>query len=864
MTIKSRLLASSALMIGGLGLVGALGIYATTTIKSSIDQLTSSSTPLQIKTTELQKNIESLSGALLRLAVSNDAADVKQLTAEIDGSKRAVDHGTSEIKALSSSGAAGIDPGAFDNLEKVISHAVEERLASAALFKRDAANVDSCLQRVEKAMGSIRGEMNALTVSGSNQATQAVKSSAALFSSTNAVKDMMLDMREMKVALDDLELAKSTPEVLGLKQKMNGLNKSIQNVSLDEQAVKEVKEKVTGIYEQFSKSGDGLVALKVNMLSGKAEDGKFQTIKRRIANSLTELSLRLGTVIDGMEKRVGKNHAEVDNALAAQQKIGTLTELVNSISIDMKSLNAQVRILMLSESDESYTRAVGEIRSTLTRISHAVESGKEKIVSLHQQALVASINEAAAAVRQTTESIDRIIDSQRKILASNILVAKTITEVKAATLKQIRAGEGRVKDTAGRQQLMVQDVTATVKRLSLLMLIVSVTVALIAAASSVSTIARISKSMRRMISMLQDIASGEGDLTKRLDDGAKDEFGEAAHWFNAFLLKLNGIIATVAGNTAQLAEASERLQASAQQIMTGTGEVASQTDGLATASNEMSATSGEIAKNCLVAAQGSRQTDEAAASGAKVVGETIRLMNRISDHVMNGAQIVGNLGKRSDQIGEIVVTIENIADQTNLLALNAAIEAARAGDHGRGFAVVADEVRSLAERTATATTEIAELIKSIQVEIREAVGTIQAGAREAQEGIADADKSRVALDSILGQIKQVNSQVDQIAAAAEQQTATSTEINGSIHSISRIVQEAAKGAQESAAAASLLSQSAEDLRRLVGQFKLLAHDEQKANETATGPAKRQRNSVPQSGMLPRMHAAGTQIRPVYH
>jgi methyl-accepting chemotaxis protein len=234
----------------------------------------------------------------------------------------------------------------------------------------------------------------------------------------------------------------------------------------------------------------------------------------------------------------------------------------------------------------------------------------------------------------------------------------------------------------------------------------------------------------------------------------------------------------------------------------------------------MSATSGDIAQNCQMAAEGSNQASQAASAGSEVVNNTVLVMSRIASRVQETAKTVESLGARSDQIGAIVATIQDIADQTNLLALNAAIEAARAGEQGRGFAVVADEVRALAERTTKATREISEMIKAIQSETKGAVVAMEAGVSEVEKGTAEASKSGQALQEILEQINAVTMQVNQVATAAEEQTATTSEISNNIHQITEVVQDTAKGAQESAAAASQLGRTAEELQRIVGQFKL--------------------------------------------
>ena len=330
----------------------------------------------------------------------------------------------------------------------------------------------------------------------------------------------------------------------------------------------------------------------------------------------------------------------------------------------------------------------------------------------------------------------------------------------------------------------------------------------------------ITRPIKAVVDTIKDIAQGEGDLTKRLPILGNNEIGELSEWFNTFVNKLQGIISQVSGSSLHLASAANQLCSTAESIATGAEEVAAQAETVATASEEMAATSGDIAQNCLMVSEGSSKANDTALAGSKVVQATVEGMVRIAEQVKGSAQRVESLGARSDQIGEIIGTIEDIADQTNLLALNAAIEAARAGDQGRGFAVVADEVRALAERTTKATKEIGGMIKSIQAETRGAVNAMGEGVEEVEKGSSDAARSGKALQEILSQIQVVTMQVSQIATAAEEQTATTSEITNNIHQISMVMQETAKGAHESSAAATQLAGLAEDLQRMVGHFKL--------------------------------------------
>ncbi|HIJ81301.1 MAG TPA: methyl-accepting chemotaxis protein [Desulfuromonadales bacterium] len=330
----------------------------------------------------------------------------------------------------------------------------------------------------------------------------------------------------------------------------------------------------------------------------------------------------------------------------------------------------------------------------------------------------------------------------------------------------------------------------------------------------------ITKPLKHVDMNLKEIARGGGDLTRRFTVERDDETGSLARSFNALLDNLKDTVARISASSFDVASAANQMNSTAARIAAGTEMVAMQSISVATAGEQMAATSADIAQNCTIAAENANRAAVTATNGADIVNHAVASIARIATKVKDVATVLETLSTSSEQIGHIVGTIGDIADQTNLLALNAAIEAARAGDQGRGFAVVADEVRALAERTTRATKEISRMITAIQKEMKSAVTAMEEGVREVGSGTEDATRSGQALQEILQQVRDVGSQIVQIAVAAEEQTATTDGISQNIHRITDVVQETSRSAKETAAAASQLVHMADELKHIVSQFRV--------------------------------------------
>ncbi len=265
----------------------------------------------------------------------------------------------------------------------------------------------------------------------------------------------------------------------------------------------------------------------------------------------------------------------------------------------------------------------------------------------------------------------------------------------------------------------------------------------------------------------------------------------------------------------QVASASEELSAQVEEASRGAEEQQNRTTEAATAMEQMNATVLEVAGNASSAAELADQTMAKAREGANIVSDVVNTINDINAKAVELKSDMTRLGSQAEGIGQIMNVISDIADQTNLLALNAAIEAARAGDAGRGFAVVADEVRKLAEKTMTATNEVASSINAIQESTRKSIGNTDATSNQISKSTELVGMAGNALNEIVNMIVKTADQVRSIATASEEQSATSEQIARSMEEINRISSETFDAMTQSAEAVSDLARLAQDLKRII-------------------------------------------------
>lgn len=326
--------------------------------------------------------------------------------------------------------------------------------------------------------------------------------------------------------------------------------------------------------------------------------------------------------------------------------------------------------------------------------------------------------------------------------------------------------------------------------------------------------------IKKTTGAMNNIASGDGDLTQRLKSKGNDELAGLSKAFNTFTENVQTVIKNMAKNGDQVVVQTEQLEQICEQSSKAMQQNRHETEQVATAVYQMSATISEVAQNASEASNSVNLVKDKAHNAQKVVEQSIDSISELAGSVTKASETIKNLASETENIGSILDVIRGIAEQTNLLALNAAIEAARAGEQGRGFAVVADEVRSLAKRTQDATEEIQKMIEQLQSGAHSAVSVISSGNDIAQNSVEKSAVVGEALLEISEDITLVSDMSMQIASATEEQSATVDLINKNVDSINQSFADATETSHQVKGSSSELKAVADDMHELIKTFKV--------------------------------------------
>ncbi|QPQ30002.1 methyl-accepting chemotaxis protein [Lysinibacillus sp. JNUCC 51] len=568
---------------------------------------------------------------------------------------------------------------------------------------------------------------------------------------------------------------------------------------------------------------------------------KNLSIKRKILTLITSAVIFLLIIsscsfyyINDMAK---KSNAMYNESLLPIQYIGQLRT-------DIRAMDSFVLELMI------ITTEVTRIADLQTNISKRTESIKDSIVKFE-----ASYN-GNVEERKLLESLKPNIDGYFNAMTDVIDLASQNKNTEAYSMYITTLADFRENMANDARDLMTlcsehaNELNNINEQNKFTTLLISITLSVVAIIFFITLATWVVRLIVNPIKELQAnmLKAGDGDLTVQGTYSSTDEIGQLTQSFNSMINNIRNTVTKVTETANHVAAASEELNANAAETTKATEMVANTMETIAHGSveqlnnvsstvntvNELSTGVQQVAGNAQAVTELSGDSLSLVINGINAANQMNQQMMDITERVNGLSEVVDVLGKRSNEIGQIIDSITAIAEQTNLLSLNAAIEAARAGEHGKGFAVVADEVRKLAEQSAISSNQIEVLISETQKDTQKAVESMKLVTTGVNEGIKTTENTRTTFATIQGAIQSVTMQVEEVSAAVEQMAAGTEEIVGSMNTIHSITKSTTAGTEsisatteeqmasmeEISSSAYALANLAEELRDMAAQFRV--------------------------------------------
>lgn len=817
MTITTKLRLNAFIIAGVVCLLAGTGIVSLCLVKNKLSYLIQTSTPFQVRTTELQQKLQETVAALVKLSVATNPAELSQ-------TRRTLNEALGEVKKSQEGleNLSGEHSDIHDELartaEKLVS-LTEKRLNAETEVAAAHRTITERSRATETALRELDSRVAAL------QSTSA-KSFAKSFGVSKGATTQRVNLEGLRASLDQLQLLLATlpatrdrKQTIVLKSKLNGIvDNFLENQTVRESrefaaAGKVVKQKIADILQvhaQMLKQPDEATRQKLDDMISEARE---QTIGSLIVS------------FDVTVDRAGRDSSAAGRAQEAafQQSTasaGVLAENAALVAAGL-TLDSIASRIFIAETPEEIGKLEGELARLYSHIDSSERTLEKAIGGAGANSELRLLKTAEASLREMRAMLSGPQGIGAKVrgeLALKQEAARMNDEMRTTVQRFSEKGKDKIVAAHKEQEESAGKVNGIVRLSITVLAAVGSAILLLTVASSILIARSITRPIRELVNIAHGF--GGGDFSRRLKEGSADEFGELAVHFNQATDKLSQITGTLSEAIGKLTVHSCHLFGTANELAQGARDQAMETAQSASAMTEITQTITDVAGNAIDAAEASKNALTTANRGNEVVSATLVGMEDIAASVRESASLILNLSENSTKIEDIVQTIEEIADQTNLLALNAAIEAARAGEMGLGFAVVADEVRKLAKRTAAATSEVAEMVRDIRTGMGRSVQAMERDNAKVAQEVVKAGEARQALEAIVEATNRGTEMIERIATASEQQSATAQQVACRVESIAEITRRTQDETDDIMRSSGELQKLADELSAIASWFKV--------------------------------------------
>lgn len=821
MTIKLRLIINIIVVFVGMVIIVFSAIFGIQSIKKNINELTQRTTPYQLKAVNQQRALQAHAANLITTSSSTSLDEYKRskeaVSASLEQSKKASDElallkgeKLSEDREI-----ADITRLVLENVERKLS--AEEATASAVKsIKGRLAEASKKMKDLDISMRKLQQNTSTAMISGVDNVMATNQQVNNLITVRDGLKDLNLFISKIPVTNDKRPVAVLKDNVIATVKTILTALKNIKGI---EKTVQEFTQKINSINENAA-GPKGLASSQLKYLSEEDESLKepIESLAKQIGYEIAYMMPLIERDINNANTILKTNTGAMTKNINSFTDTNTIIASASSLSLTNASIESNINHSISLKRTDEFNSAASTVNSLFSQANDIGKKLKELLTkggyTDDQKILLSTMGALSSVQQEYSAAADKI----RTALKSNDELETLNAKMKEIVAKQLEQSNKIVSDAGVNQEAAILSVNNVANSTVYMVGIIGILSVVIALTLGGWIGRSIAKPLKITSDLITDIS--KGDLTKRMEMKSDDEIGKLCRGFDELVVKLHKSISQVAQKVEVVVTSSTELAATAEELSSRAQTQSDQSGALSSEAEKMSATALGVTKDAQASAKYAEETKKEAINGEKVVKEAIGGIKVVKNSIVDMSSSITGLLKSSQKIGEVTAVIKDIADQTNLLALNAAIEAAQAGDKGRGFAVVADSVRQLAEKTASATSEIAGIIKSIQDGVAKSHHSMNQSIEHVSRVVEMANKAEESLKVIVARVEKKTELIQQMATASNEQSTTVDSMVSNISSVAEVAKEFSSSTAQIARTAEELDRVALELQSVVKQFKL--------------------------------------------
>ncbi|WP_211444705.1 response regulator [Collimonas humicola] len=536
MKIKTKLMASTGLLLLGVMAISVTSLIALTAVSSSVYRLTDEALPLQLKTSELQRTIEKMSANFFTLGMSTDRQQQAQSSAAINGNIKSLETITRDIQKLDRQGME-INPALYRDMQNKMNLAVSDRLSDTEIFRDEARNVKGTLTNIEQSISTVKTSIDSLNIQAEKVVAAAQQENLSSNQIIKEFSSIRLHVKDLIIIVGELETVKNRYRLTPLVERMKAAENAIKNISYtqdDTTKIKEIGDSVSALIERVLNNKSGLIALRAKVFANISAEADYFSEKKNIIQELESVDAKISEAIDPIEMQLVRDRHELEAANAFLQQATRVKDAGNAITVDVNELNSAIAGVILSESESQFKTSVAVARTEAKELQESDSLFRKELLETRKKKYITDANAISRLIRVLIEGSERIITAKARVLVSDVALREIVEQVNVVSQGRMAYSDLQVEKIGEQQQGVVSNVQGSVNASFIVIMVATLLLGFCGIAVNTKIGASIVRPLSRLSTTIERIRGGK-DLSLRVLEHGSDEIGILINGFNSML-----------------------------------------------------------------------------------------------------------------------------------------------------------------------------------------------------------------------------------------------------------------------------------------------------------------------------------------